>query len=75
MTHFRLMRSSILVFAPIAVVVANAGRRTAAETTEGTPARSFEFAYQVHVPANTDAVWACTSKRGSCTDFRSLTSA
>src|SRR5437660_12150096 len=52
MTRFRLVLTSILVFAFIAVVAAYAGRRTAAEMTDGIPARSFEFTYQVHVPAN-----------------------
>jgi len=55
MTRFRLVLTSILVFAFIAVVAAYAGRRTAAETTDGIPARSFEFTYQVHVPANSDS--------------------
>src|SRR2546430_11485340 len=55
MTRFRLVLTSILVFAFIAVVAAYAGRRTAAEMTDGIPARSFEFTYQVHVPANSDS--------------------
>ena len=50
MTRFRLVLSSILVFALFAVVAAYAGRRTTAEMIDGIPARSFEFTYQVHVP-------------------------
>jgi hypothetical protein len=55
MTRFRLVLPSILVFALIAVVAAYADRRTTAEMTDGMPARSFEFTYRVHVPANSDS--------------------
>jgi len=55
MTRFRLVLSSTLVFALIAVVAAYAGRRTTAEMTDGIPARSFAFTYQVHVPAKPDS--------------------
>jgi transglutaminase-like putative cysteine protease len=54
MIRFRLALSSILVFAFIAAVAVRAGRGTAAETNVAVPARSFEFTYQVHVPANAD---------------------
>jgi transglutaminase-like putative cysteine protease len=55
MTRFRLVLSSILVFAlVVAVLAANAGRRAATQSTGAVPARSFEFTYQVHVPANAD---------------------
>jgi len=54
MTRFRFVLSSILVFALVAVLAANAGRRTATQSTGAVPARSFEFTYQVHVPANAD---------------------
>src|SRR5258708_4427236 len=50
MTRFRLVLSSILVFALIAVVAADAGRRTAAVMADGIPARSFEFTYHFYVP-------------------------
>ncbi len=55
MTRFRIVLSSILLFVIAAAVAAHAGRRTAAETSESVPARSFEFTYQVHVPANADS--------------------
>src|SRR5260370_41223272 len=54
MTRFRFVASSMLVFALVAVPAANAGRRTATQSTGGVPSRSFEFTYQVHVPANAD---------------------
>src|SRR5258708_27609980 len=54
MTRFRFVLSWILGFALVAVLAANAGRRTATQSTGGVPSRSFEFTYQVHVPANTD---------------------
>jgi len=55
MTRYRLVLSSMFVFALVAVVAAYAGRRTTAEMTDGIPARSFEFTYLVHVPANADS--------------------
>jgi transglutaminase-like putative cysteine protease len=55
MTRFRLVLSSIFVFAVVAVVSAPARRATAAEPSGAVPARSFEFTYQVHVPANADS--------------------
>jgi transglutaminase-like putative cysteine protease len=55
MTRFRLVLLSILVFALVAVIAAHAGRRTAAEPSGAVPARSFEFTYHVHVPANPDS--------------------
>src|SRR5216684_7204472 len=55
MTRFRLVLSSILVFVLIAAVAVHAGRRAASEPSGAVPARSFEFTYQVHVPANADS--------------------
>jgi transglutaminase-like putative cysteine protease len=52
MIRFRIVLSSLLLFAIAAVVVAHVSRETAAESSEAVPARSFEFTYQVHVPAN-----------------------
>jgi len=54
MTRFRFVLSSILVFALVAVLAANAGRKALTQSTGGVPSRSFEFTYQVHVPANAD---------------------
>jgi len=55
MLRNRLVLSSILVLALVAAVAAHAGRHSAAETAASVPARSFEFTYQVHVPANADS--------------------
>jgi len=71
------MLSSILVFALVAVVAAHAGRGTAAETTDGIPARSFEFTYQVHVPANADStgpthLWIPLPQADGYQDIRGL---
>jgi len=54
MTRFRLVLSSILVFALVADVAFRADRGNATESSGTIPARSFEFTYQVHVPANAD---------------------
>src|SRR5882762_3798252 len=71
------MLSSILVFALVAVVAAHAGRGTAAETTDGIPARSFEFTYQVHVPANANStgpthLWIPLPQADGYQDIRGL---
>jgi len=55
MTRFRLVLSSVLAFALVAVIAAHAGRGAAAEPSGAVPARSFEFTYHVHVPANPDS--------------------
>jgi transglutaminase-like putative cysteine protease len=55
MPRFRLVLSSIFAFVLIAVVAAHAGRTAAADSASVAPARSFEFTYQVHVPANADS--------------------
>src|SRR5437660_6689793 len=54
MTRFRIAPPTILTFVMVAVVAVHRGRATAARPTEAAPARSFEFTYQVHVPANAD---------------------
>jgi transglutaminase-like putative cysteine protease len=55
MTRFRFVIPSILLLALAAVVAAHAHRATRAEMPEAAaPTRSFEFTYQVHVPANAD---------------------
>src|SRR5260370_17923868 len=54
MTRFRLVLSSILVFALVAAVAVHAGRGSGVEATGTMPVRSFEFTYQVHVPPNAD---------------------
>jgi len=55
MTRFRSALSLILGFIMLAVVAVHRGSATAAEPTPAAPARSFEFTYQVHVPANADS--------------------
>ncbi len=56
MTRFRLVLASISLFALFAVVAAYARRGPNTETSGAAmPARSFEFTYQVHVPANADS--------------------
>jgi len=54
MTRLRFVLSSILVFALVAVLAVHAGRKALTQSTGAVPARSFEFTYQVHVPANAD---------------------
>src|SRR6267142_2250913 len=79
MTRFRLMLTSILVFALVAVVAVHAGRRTASEPSAAAPApaRSFEFTYQVHVPANADSagpthLWIPLPQADGYQDIRGL---
>ena len=77
MIRFRLVLSSTLVFALIAVVAAYAGRSTTAEMTDGIPARSFAFTYQVHVPANPDSagpthLWIPLPQADAYQDIRGL---
>jgi transglutaminase-like putative cysteine protease len=77
MTRFRPVLSSILVFALVAVVAAHAGRGTATETSGTVPARSFEFTYQVHVPANANSMdpthlWIPLPQADSYQDIRGL---
>src|SRR5260370_1298630 len=55
MTRLQFALSSILVLAIVAVVAAHTGRETAPKTSAAVPARSFEFTYQVHVPARQDS--------------------
>src|SRR2546421_3690618 len=77
MMRFRLVLSAMLVFALIAVVAAYAGRSTTAEMTDGIPARSFAFTYQVHVPANPDSagpthLWIPLPQADAYQDIRGL---
>ena len=77
MTRYRLVLSSMFVFALVAVVAAYAGRRTTAEMTDGIPARSFEFTYRVHVPANSDSagpthLWIPLPQSDAYQDIRGL---
>jgi len=73
------MLTSILVFALVAVVAVHAGRRTASEPSAAAPApaRSFEFTYQVHVPANADSagpthLWIPLPQADGYQDIRGL---
>ena len=52
MTRFRLVVSSILVFVLTAAVAVHAKRSAVSEPSAAVPLRSFEFTYQVHVPAS-----------------------
>jgi transglutaminase-like putative cysteine protease len=77
MTRFRLVLSSVLVFALVAAVTAYAGRGSGAEPTETMPVRSFEFTYQVHVPAIADPagpshVWIPLPQADAYQDIRGL---
>src|SRR5713226_9261407 len=77
MTRFRFALSSILVFALGAVLAAHARRGTASETSGAVTARSFEFTYQVHVPANADPagpthLWIPLPQPDSYQDIRGL---
>jgi transglutaminase-like putative cysteine protease len=53
MARYRLFLSSILMIAVAAGLSAYAGRMHAGASS-GVPVRTFEFTYQVHVPANPD---------------------
>jgi len=55
MLRFRLLLSSLMLATVVMVLAAHAGRLAAAETSASLPARSFEFTYKVHVPANPDS--------------------
>jgi transglutaminase-like putative cysteine protease len=77
MTRFRLVLPSIFIFALVAVVAVHARRGTAAESTAGIPARSFEFTYQVHVPADADSagpthLWIPLPQADGYQDIRGL---
>ncbi len=54
MTRSRIALSLILSLVTLVLVAVHRGRATAAEPSEAAPARSFEFTYQVRVPANAD---------------------
>jgi transglutaminase-like putative cysteine protease len=78
MTRFRLVLLSILLLAFVAVVAARARREAQAEITGATmPARSFEFTYQVHFPANPDSaastrLWIPLPQADAYQEIRSL---
>jgi transglutaminase-like putative cysteine protease len=55
MTRFRLVLSLILAFGAAAILTARAGHALPADSSGTTPARSFEFTYQAHVPAIADS--------------------
>src|SRR2546430_4610235 len=54
MTRFRFALSLVLVFIMVPLLAVLRNPATATETGQAAPARSFEFTYQVHVPANAD---------------------
>src|SRR6267378_8630186 len=77
MTRFRLVLSSILVFALVAAVAVHAGRGSGVEPAGTMPVRSFEFTYQVHVPASADPggpthLWIPLPQADGYQDIRSL---
>jgi transglutaminase-like putative cysteine protease len=77
MTRFRLVLSSIFVFALVAAVAAHGGRGNDVEPAGTMPVRSFEFTYQVHVPANANPagpthLWIPLPQADAYQDIRSL---
>ena len=77
MTRFRLALSLILSLVVLAVVAVHRGHATAAEPSGAVPARSFEFTYQVHVPANADSggpthLWIPLPQADGYQDIRGL---
>jgi transglutaminase-like putative cysteine protease len=59
MSRFRLITPSIFLLVLVAVVAVQALRATGVESAgAAVPTRSFEFTYQVHVPANADSAGA-----------------
>ena len=77
MTRFRLVLASILVFALVAAVASRADRGNATESSGTIPVRSFEFTYQVHVPASADPagpthLWIPLPQADGYQDIRSL---
>src|SRR5713226_510681 len=77
MTRLHLALSSILLLALVAVVAAHAGRETVPKTSVAVPARSFEFTYQVHVPARQDSagpthLWIPLPQADGYQDIRGL---
>jgi transglutaminase-like putative cysteine protease len=77
-TRFRLVISSILTLALLAAVAAHAHRAAVAETAgAAAPTRSFEFTYQVQVPANADShgpthLWIPLPQADAYQEVRSL---
>jgi transglutaminase-like putative cysteine protease len=77
MTRFRLVLSSIFAFALVAVVAVHAKREASSEPSETAPSRSFEFTYQVHVPASADSagpthLWIPLPQADGYQDIRGL---
>ena len=77
MSHFRLLLSSLLVATVALALAAHAGRSVSSESNATVPARSFEFTYQVHVPANPDStgathLWIPLPQMDGYQDVRSL---
>src|SRR5438309_10591414 len=78
MTRFRLVLSSTFLLALVVVVAAHARRWTDTETTgAAVPTRSFEFTYQVHVPASADSagstrLWIPLPQADAYQEVRSL---
>jgi transglutaminase-like putative cysteine protease len=78
MPRLRLVLSSILVLTLVAVFAAHARREPPTEATGATvPTRSFEFTYQVHVPASTDSngstrLWIPLPQADAYQEVRSL---
>jgi transglutaminase-like putative cysteine protease len=77
MQRIRLFFSSLLLASVVLVLAAHAGRPSPAETSAVVPVRSFEFTYQVHVPANPDSagsthLWIPLPQTDGYQDIRSL---
>ncbi len=78
MNRFRLVIPSILLFALVAVLAAQARRGAGTDTIgAAAPTRLFEFTYQVHVPANADShgptyLWIPLPQADAYQEVRSL---
>jgi hypothetical protein len=77
MTRLRLALSSIFAFVLVAVVGVHAKHRAAPEAVGAVPTRSFEFTYQVHVPASADSagpthLWIPLPQADGYQDIRDL---
>src|SRR2546426_11903968 len=77
MTRFRFALSLVLVFIMVPLIAVLRNPATATETGQAAPARSFEFTYQVHVPANADSggpthLWIPLPQADGYQDIRGL---
>src|SRR5438034_1941015 len=77
MTRFRFALSLVLVFIMVPLIAVLRNPATATETGQAAPARSFEFTYQVHVPAGADPagpthLWIPLPQADGYQDIRSL---